>query len=57
MRAATLGGFLVLPWSGGGAEPELRTYGVLGGALLGVTVFCENHSLHTFMELWLLFGS
>lgn len=44
MRAATLGGFLVLPWSGGGAEPELRTYGVLGGALLGVTVFCENHA-------------
>lgn len=44
MRAATLGGFLVLPWSGGGAEPELRTYGPLEcGALLGVTVFCEDH--------------
>ena len=45
MRAATLGGFLVLPWSSGGAEPELRSHGLLeAGALLGVTVFCENHT-------------
>lgn len=48
MRAATLGGFLVLPWSSnGGADMEHRldegTHRLLKcGALLGVTVFCKN---------------
>lgn len=48
MRAATLGGFLVLPWSSnGGADTEHRleegTHRLLKcGALLGVTVFCKN---------------
>lgn len=45
MTAAALGGFLVLPWSGGAADPELRTYRLLEcGALLGATVLCENHT-------------
>ncbi|TNN02028.1 hypothetical protein fugu_009515 [Takifugu bimaculatus] len=45
MRAVTLGGFLVLPWSSnGGADMEHRleegTHRLLKcGALLGVTVF------------------
>ncbi|XP_053744149.1 retinol dehydrogenase 13 isoform X1 [Synchiropus splendidus] len=45
MRAATVGGFLVLPWPGRGSADVDGSEGswellLQGGALLGVTVFC-----------------
>ncbi|XP_056900309.1 retinol dehydrogenase 13 [Takifugu flavidus] len=57
MRAVTLGGFLVLPWSSnGGADMEHRleegTHRLLKcGALLGVTVFCL-----TMLRRWIAGG-